>query len=67
MKEQRKARAPKFWEALLVFALIIAVIIYTLNFKVGMQTPMILGCMIACLLYTSHDGYGEPGTDSAHP
>ena len=56
MKEQRKARAPKFWEALLVFALIIAVIIYTLNFKVGMQTPMILGCMIA-VAFATYLGY----------
>ena len=42
MKEKKTARSPKFWEALLVFMLIIFVIITTLNYKVGMQTPMIL-------------------------
>lgn len=47
MSKEKVARAPKFWEALIVFVVIIAVIIATLNMKVGMQTPMILGCIIA--------------------
>ncbi len=54
--KKREPRAPKFWEALAVFAFIIFVIILTLNYKVGMQTPMILGCMIA-VIFAMYLGY----------
>ncbi len=56
MAMEKKGRAPKFLEALIVFVLIIAVIIVTLNYKVGMQTPMILGCMIA-VVFAMYLGY----------
>lgn len=55
-KSKKVPRIPTFVEAILVFALIIFVIIYTLNFKVGMQTPMVIGCMIA-VLFAMYLGY----------
>lgn len=56
MDMEKKGRAPKFAEALMVFVLIITVIIVTLNYKVGMQTPMILGCMIS-VAFAMYLGY----------
>lgn len=61
---KRTPRSPKLVEAIIVFALIIVVIIMTLNFKVGMQTPMVIGCIIA-VIFAMILGYSWPDIESS--